>query len=106
MTLLITVFAAVTVTILWYTCKDDRMQLGFLALMYWGAAIMWTIDAVFEFAELKSEYFTPAPGDMLNDAFLGLSAVALGLVVWMIRLLAKDPSGRLRGALRKSAENK
>ena len=80
MTLLITVFAAVIATVKWYTRKDDSMQLGLLCCLYWGASLMWLVDAVFEYAELGAEYFTPAAADMLNDAFLGLSAVALGLV--------------------------
>ena len=101
MTLLITAFAAIVSTILWYTRKDDRMQLGFLSLMFWGASLMWLVDAVFEFIELKSEYFAPAAEDMLNDSFLGLSVVALGLIVWIIRLLVTDPNGKLRKALKK-----
>ena len=99
MTLLVTIFAAVFVTIKWYTRKDDDMKLEMLIFMYWGAALMWMIDAVFEFVELKAEFFSPAPMDMLNDAFLGLSVIALGLVVWMIRLLITDPKGVIRKSL-------
>ena len=101
MTLLITVFAAVITTILWYNRKNDDMKLGFLALMYWGASIMWSVDAIFEYAELQTEYFTPAVEDMINDSFLGLSVVALGLVIWLIRLLILDPKGTVRTALGK-----
>ena len=52
MTLLITVFAAVVVTTLWYSRlgKEDY-KLGTLALMYWGASLMWMVDAIFEYAE-------------------------------------------------------
>ncbi len=103
MTLLVTIFAAIFVTIKWYTRKDNDMKLEMLIFMYWGAALMWMIDAVFEFVELKSEFFSPAPMDMLNDAFLGLSVIALGLVVWMIRLLITDPKGVIRKSL---TENK
>ena len=101
MTLLITIFAAVAVTIKWYTRADDSMQLGMLCFLYWGASIMWLVDALFEYAELGAEYFTPALEDMLNDAFLGLSVVALGLVIWLIRLLITDPKGSVRAALKK-----
>ena len=101
MTLLISVFAAVTVTVLWYTRKNDEMQLGTLCFLYWGASIMWLVDAIFEFAELKAEYFAPAAEDMLNDAFLGMSVVALGLVIWIVRLLIKDPRGSVRAALKR-----
>ncbi len=101
MTLLITVFAAVVVTVKWYTRKDDSMQLGMLCFLYWGASIMWLVDAIFEYAELGAEYFSPALEDMVNDAFLGLSVVALGLVIWLVRLLITDPKGSVRAALKK-----
>ena len=101
MTLLITVFAAVTATVIWYNRKDDRMKLGTLCFLFWGASLMWLVDAIFEYAELKAEYFTPALKDMVNDAFLGLSVVALGLVIWLVRLLISDPKGSVRAALKK-----
>lgn len=100
MTLLITVFAAVISTALWYVrAPESRMRLGTLSLMYWGASLMWLVDAVFEFIELRSDFFTPAPADMLNDAFLGLSAVALGLVVWIAIVLIKNPRNVLKRIL-------
>ncbi len=101
MTLLICVFAAIICTVKWYVRKDNTMRLGILCAMFWGASLMWLGDAVFEYAELGAEYFTPAPADMLNDAFLGLSVVALALVVWLIVLLVKDPRGSVRAALTK-----
>lgn len=100
MTLLITVFAAVICTAIWYIKANDKgLMVGRLCLIYWGAALMWTVDAIAEFIELKEDYFTPAPADMLNDAFLGLAVVALGLVIWLIMLLIKDPRNVLRNAL-------
>jgi hypothetical protein len=36
---------------------------------------------------------------MLNDFCLGLSAVALGLVIWLVILLIKDPNGVVKAAL-------
>ena len=101
MTLLITVFAAIIATVKWYNSKDDTMKIGTLALIYWGAALMWSVDAVFEYIELGAEFFTPAAADMLNDAFLGVAAVALGLIIWMVMVLIKDPKGRVRAALLK-----
>ena len=100
MTLLITVFAAVIATVVWYNRKDDNMKLGILLFMFWGASIMWLVDAVFEYAELGAEYFTPAAGDMLNDAFLGVSVVAFGLIIWLVILIVKDPDGRLKNILK------
>ena len=100
MTLLATVFAAVVCTAIWYkNAPESKMQLGLLCWLYWGASLMWLVDAIFEYAELKAEYFTPAPADMLNDLFLGLSVVALGLVIWIVVLLVKDPKGVIRAKL-------
>jgi len=97
MTLLIAVFAAITTTIIWYTNdKRSQLKLGTLTLMYWGASLMWLVDAVVEYIELGAEYFTPAPSDMLNDAFLGLSVVAFGLIIWIVILMVKDPLGVVR----------
>ena len=101
MTLLITVFAAVVATVKWYNRKDDSMRLGILLFLYWGASIMWLVDAIFEYAELGAEYFTPAFADMVNDFYLGLSVVALGLIVWLIIVLIKDPKGIIKNALNK-----
>lgn len=99
MTLLLTVFAAVITTVIWYNRKDDSMKLGILLFMFWGASIMWLVDAIFEFAELKAAYFSPSLEDMINDSFLGLSVIALALVVWVVRLLITDPKGSVRSAL-------
>ncbi len=100
MTLLITVIAALVTSVIWYTSSHARkMQVGTLALFYWGASLMWTADAIFEYAEDGAEFFMPAGVDMLNDAFLGLSAVALGLIIWLIILLVKDPDHVVREAL-------
>lgn len=101
MTLLITVFAAVAATVVWYVRPNSKLRLGVLSLMYWGASLMWLVDAVAEYIELGAEYFTPAAADMLNDAYLGLSVTALGLVIWLVILLVKDSSGRVRNALLK-----
>ncbi len=100
MTLLITVFAAIICTVIWYIkAPKSKMKLGSLCLMYWGASLMWLVDALFEYSELHSEYFTPAPMDMLNDSYLGLSVVALGLIIWLVIVLIKDPKGVVKATL-------
>ena len=105
MTLLTTVFAAVICTIIWYkSAPKSEMKVGTLCLIYWGASLMWLVDAIFEYAELHAEYFTPAPADMLNDFYLGLSVVALGLVIWLVILLIKDPKGVIKAALFKKKD--
>lgn len=96
MTLLVTVFAAVISTVYWYVDRKRDLNVELLCFMYWGASLMWLVDAVFEYAELHEQYFTPAAADMLNDFYLGLSAVALGLVIWLVTVLIKDPRGVLK----------
>ncbi len=100
MTLLTTVFAAILSTVIWYRgAPKSDMKVGMLCWMYWGASLMWLVDAIFEYAELGAEFFAPAPVDMLNDFYLGLSVVALGLILWLVILLVKDPKGVVRAAL-------
>ena len=102
MTLLTTVFAAVISSIVWYkNAPKNEMNVGPLCWMYWGASIMWFVDAIFEYAEIGAEYFTPEPVDMLNDFYLGLSVVALGLVIWIVILFIKDPKGVIKDMLYK-----
>lgn len=70
MTLLITLIAAVIVTIVWYTSpKARKLKVGLMCYMYWGASIMWLVDALFEYKEQGAGYFTPATADMINDSF-------------------------------------
>ena len=92
MTPLITVFAAVISTVIWYMSKNARkLKIGVLCCSFWGASVMWFVDAVFEYAEMGAEYFSPPALDMLNDIFLGLSVTALALIVWLAALFIKDP---------------
>lgn len=92
MTLLITIITAVIATIVWYVCeKRDTYKLGTLSLIYWGASLMWLMDFVFEYAELKTEYFSQSFADILNDSLLGVTVVAIGLIAWIVILFIKDP---------------
>ena len=100
MTLLTSVFAAIICSILWYKNEEARkLKVGTLSLMYWGASLMWLIDAIFEYAELGADSFVPSPLDMLNDLYLGLSVVALGLIIWLVIVLVRDPKGVVKAAL-------
>ena len=102
MTLLVTIFAAVICTAIWYKSADKPpMMIGVLCWMFWGASVMWLVDAIFEYAELGAAYFTPEPADMLNDLFLGLSVIALALLIWIIVLLIRDPGGVVKAKLLK-----
>jgi len=101
MTLLITVIAAVISTAVWYSSEKAReLKCGTLCYMFWGASLMWLVDAVVEYLESGAEYFSPAPVDMLNDAFLGICVIALGLVVWICTVLVKDPNGIVSKAIK------
>ena len=104
MTLLTAVFAAIICTIVWYkTSPDSNMMLGTLCLMYWGASIMWFVDAIVEYSELGAKFFMQSGADMLNDLYLGLCVVALGLIIWLAILLIKDPKGVVRRAILKGS---
>ena len=92
MTLLIAALAAVVCTVIWYISpKARRLRIGTLTLMFWGASLMWLVDAFVEYIKMGDEYFHPSGADMLNDAFLGLSVVVLGAVIWLVTVLVKDP---------------
>lgn len=87
MCLVITLLAAVVSTVAWYVnAQEDRLHLGSLSLMYWGAALMWTVDGFFCLAEGE-----PFLDLSLNDALLGFVIVVCGLVAWIALLLYKDP---------------
>ena len=94
MTLLITIIAAVVAAAVWYVNeKRDEYKLGTLSLIYWGASLMWFMDFVFEYAELKTEYFSQSFSDILNDSLLGVTVVVIGLAAWLVILFVKDPKG-------------
>ena len=102
MTLLTTVFAAIISTVIWYKdAPKNEMRVGILCWMFWGASLMWFVDSVFEYVEIGAEFFTPTPIDMLNDTYLGLSVVALGLIIWLVNLLIRDPKGVIKEILLK-----
>jgi len=105
MTLLITIFAAVISTVIWYVNQKARkMKVGVLCYLFWGTSLMWLVDAIFEYAKIGANFFTPVTQDMLNDTYLGLSVVALALVVWVVTILLKDPNGVLKSFLSKNRE--
>ena len=104
MTLLICVFAAIIATVKWYQRKDDSLMPGVPCVLFWGASLMWLGDAIFGYIEDGAAFFEPEAAEMLNDAYLGLSVVALGLILWLAILLIKDPKGIVKASLRKKAE--
>ena len=87
MCLIITVFAAIITTAVWYISDNARTyNTGMLTLMYWGASLMWTVDGIFRVAE--GETFFEVSTD---DALLGVVIIMCGLLVWIMALLIKDP---------------
>lgn len=103
MTLLITLISAVCATAVWYfNSNRDKYKLGTLSLMYWGAGLMWFVDFVFEYAELKADYFVQEFTDILNDTLLGITVVVLGMIIWLAILIIKDPNKVIEKKLTKN----
>jgi predicted secreted protein len=38
---------------------------------------------------------------MLNELYLGLSVVAVAMIIWLVVLFVKDPEGKIKAALTK-----
>lgn len=95
MWLIVTAFAAIIATIIWYVSDAAREEYktGFLALVFWGTALMVFVDHTLGYLE-EGEFF-----DLSADA-AALSAVLVitGLMVWLLYLFVKDPKGVLRKA--------
>jgi hypothetical protein len=90
MWLIITTLAAVITTLIWYL-KDPKNEykLGLLAMIFWGAALMWFVDHVMAYRVEGGEFF-----EINTDAtLLGVSVVIVALLVWGITLLISDPRG-------------
>lgn len=97
MCLIITTFAAVIASLVWYIrTPDNTYRLGTLALMYWGASLMWICDGVASVIGGESFFDLSA-----NDALLGVLIALLGLVAWLVLLLVRDPKCSLRSLLSK-----
>ena len=104
MCLILTAIAAVISTAVWYASEKMReMKISVLCWLFWGAAIMWLVDLVFEYAEEGAKVFEPAFADVLNDSLLGLAVITLALVIWIGVLLVSDPKGVVRSVLLKKA---
>ena len=104
MCLILTAIAAVVSTVVWYaSAKAREMKVSVLCWLFWGAAIMWLVDLVFEYAEEGAKVFEPALADVLNDSLLGLAVITIALVIWVAVLLISDPKGVVRSVLLKKA---
>ena len=104
MCLILTAVAAVVSTAIWYASEKMRdMKISVLCWLFWGAAIMWLVDLVFEYAEEGAKVFEPEFADVLNDSLLGLAVITIALVIWIAVLLVRDPKGVVRSILLKKA---
>ena len=91
MCLILTTIAAIVTTIIWYAKADFTYKIGTLALMFWGASLMWLGDAIFSFA--GGEGFFDLS---LDDAMLGIVIIMIGMIGWLVILLSNDPKGLFR----------
>ena len=99
MTLAITALIAVAFSVAWYLHPTDDLCLALPCLMFWGASLMWLVDAIVEYLEDGVAIFEPTAEQLTNDAFLGVCVAVLGLAIWIVALLVKDPRGRVRAAV-------
>ena len=92
MFLIITAFAAMVTTIIWYiNAPEDRYKLSTLSFIYWGATLMWLLDHVIAYLTEGGEFFEIT----LDATLLGITVVLVGLLAWIIILFVKDPKGVL-----------
>lgn len=89
MWLIILAFAATITTAIWYTqAENDKYQLKYLGLIFWGTTIMVLVDHVVPYLmEGGGEFFEVS----LEASVLSGVMVLVGLAVWEGALLLKDP---------------
>lgn len=78
MCLILTIFAAALCSGLWYRFdRSNVRKIGTLALMFWGASLMWLVDSVF--AVFGGEPFFDIS---MEDAVLGFIIIFAGVIFW------------------------
>ncbi len=94
MWLLVLSYAAVFATLLWYRYADNDIYLfKYLALISWGASIMFFIDHVYGYlTEGGGEFFEVS----VDAILLGFTLLLFILVIWLFILLIRDPRGVLK----------
>ena len=98
MWLILTAFAAVITTVIWYiTAPEDKYKLGLLSLFFWGATVMWFVDHLMAYVTEGGGFFEIN----MDAALLGVSVIFVALLVWLIVLLVSDPKGVLKRALKR-----
>ena len=98
MTLIITACVAIVATIVYFAKPQlaDRYHLGFLALMFWGASLMWCVDGFACLAQGEPFVELSDTAAMADDALLGVCVAALGFAVWGIFCAVKRKQFRPR----------
>ena len=93
MWLILTAFAAIITTVVWYVSpRRDMYKLGLLSLAFWGATIMWLVDHTMAYLSKGGEFF-----ELSQDAtMLGVAVVLVALMIWLFVLLISDPKAVLR----------
>ena len=66
--------------------KNKKYAYHIPCLLFLSASLMWFVDSIFEYLEKGTEIFTPNLQDLVQDGFLGLSVIALGILIWQGKL--------------------
>jgi hypothetical protein len=100
MWLILTAFAAIITTIIWYVkAPEDKYKLGILNLAFWGATIMWLVDHIMAYLTEGGEFF-----ELNQDAtMLGISVIIFALVIWLFILLISDPKNVIKSIFQKKS---
>jgi hypothetical protein len=95
MTLILTALAALVATGLRFGRPRlaAKWKLGMLALLYWGAALMWCVDGIAALSEGAAFVELADQAAVWDDTLLGLSVIGLGLAVWgVFSILRRIPA--------------
>lgn len=97
MTLLIIWCAAIISTVVklkWD--KQNQQHVSTLALIYWGASLMWVIDAMYQYIELRDKYWSDLVKNSISDLYLGILMIAIGVIMWQGMIQIKGFKERIR----------
>jgi len=94
MWLVITTFAAIFATALWYFLEDanKNYRLSLLSLMLWGASIMIFVDHLIGYLTEGGEFLEVS----VEATILGIVMVMVALIIWEISLFVTDPMKKLK----------
>jgi len=91
--LVILAYTAIIATLLWYKhAENDVYMFKYLALISWGATIMFFVDHVYSYLTEGGEFVDTSPDAILLGIVLNLVTLSL----WTLILLVKDPKRVIR----------